>query len=57
MIEEFIKTKKLKITEIFENREILKKLIKYLKKEKGIKYTEIMEKFGITKGTMENLKK
>ena len=34
MIEEFIKTKKLKITEIFENREILKKLIKLQKNTK-----------------------
>lgn len=57
LILEFIKKEKIKVFEIFEKRDIIKKLIRYLKYEKKIKYTEIMKKLEITKGTMESLKK
>ena len=57
LILEFIKKEQIKVFEIFEKRDILKKLIRYLKYEKKIKYTEIMKKLEITKGTMESLKK
>ena len=42
--------------EILEKREVLKKLIKYLKKEKNIKYTEMMKNFDISRGIMQKLK-
>ena len=57
LILEFIKKEQIKVFEIFEKRDILKKLIRYLKHEKKIKYTDIMKKLEITKGTMERLKK
>lgn len=56
LIEEFLKKENVKIFEIFEKDDILKKLIRYLKIENKIKYTEIMKKFDITKGVMERLK-
>ena len=56
-ISEFIKKEQIKVFEIFEKRDILKKLIRYLKEVKKIKYTNIMKKLDITKGTMERLKK
>lgn len=56
-ISEFITREKIKIFEIFERDDILKKLIKYLKKSKDIKYTDIMQRLDITKGTMERLKR
>ncbi len=56
LIEEFLKKENVKIFEIFEKDDILKKLIGYLKIENKIKYTEIMKKFDITKGVMERLK-
>lgn len=55
-MEEFLKKENVKIFEIFEKDDILKKLIRYLKIENKIKYTEIMKKFDITKGVMERLK-
>ena len=55
-ISEFIKKEQIKVFEIFEKRDILKKLIKYLKEVKKIKYTNIMKRLDITKGTMERLK-
>ena len=55
-ISEFVKKEKIKVFEIFEKDDILKKLIKYLKKSKSIKYTDIMKRLDITKGTMERLK-
>ncbi len=57
LITEFLQKENVKIFEIFEKNDILKKLIKYLKKDNQIKYVYIMEKFGITKGVMERLKK
>ena len=57
LILEFIKKEQIKVFEIFEKRDILKKLIRYLKEVKKIKYTNIMKKLDITKGTMERLKK
>ncbi|MCI8444606.1 MAG: hypothetical protein HFJ37_05620 [Clostridia bacterium] len=56
-ISEFVKKEKIKVFEIFEKDDILKKLIKYLKRTKKINYTQIMKKLDITKGTMERLKK
>ena len=56
-ISEFIEKEKIKVFEIFEKDDILRKLIKYLKKSKNIKYTDIMRRLDITKGTMERLKK
>lgn len=53
---EFIKKEQINAFEIFEKRDILKKLIIYLKKVKKIKYTDIMKKLDITKGIMERLK-
>lgn len=55
-ISEFIRKEKIKVFEIFEKDDILKKLIKYLKKCKNIKYTDIMKRFDITKGAMDRLK-
>ncbi len=55
-ISDFVRKEKIKVFEIFEKDDILKKLIKYLKKYKKIKYTDIMKKFDITKGAMERLK-
>ncbi len=56
-ISEFVEKEKIKVFEIFEKDDILKKLIKYLKKTKKIRYTDIMKRLDITKGTMERLKK
>ena len=56
-ISEFIRKEEIKVFEIFEKGDILKRLVKYLKKTKNIKYTEIMKRLDITKGTMERLKK
>lgn len=55
-ISDFLKKENIKIFEIFEKRDILKKLIKYLKNDKKIKYIEIRKMFGITRGTMDRLK-
>ena len=55
-ISKFLKQNKLKIYEIFLNREKLKELILYLKEKENIKYTEIREFFEIKRGTMEGLK-
>lgn len=56
-ITEYIKMQEKDLVEIFINRKFLKKLIQYLKKEKGIKYTEIMKELEITQGIMTELKK
>lgn len=56
LIAKFIKKEQIKVFEIFEKRDILKRLIKYLKQTKQIKYTDIMKKLEITKGTIERLK-
>lgn len=55
-IQEYIKIKKCKISDIFIERLILKELIKYLKEEHKIKYTETRKFFEIKKGTMEGIK-
>ena len=52
----FFKNNKIEIYEIISNREILKKLILYLKENEKIKYTEIREFLEIKRGTMEGLK-
>lgn len=56
-ISEFIKQEDIKVFEIFQKDDILKKLIRFLKVRKNIKYTQIMKKLDITKRTMERLKK
>lgn len=56
LIAKFIKKEQMKVFEIFEKRDILKRLIKYLKQTKQIKYTDIMKRLEITKGTIERLK-
>ena len=56
-ISKFLKKENIKLFELFEKSDILKKLIRYLKIEKRIKYTQIMQELDITKGTMERLKK
>lgn len=56
-ISEFVRKEGIKVFEIFEKDDILKKLIKYLKESKKIKYTDIMKRLDITRGTMERLKK
>lgn len=48
--------KNVKIYEIFEKRELLKELVRILKKDYKIKYTETMKKLGIPKGVMKSLK-
>lgn len=53
---EFLEINKTELYEILEKREVLKKLIKYLKKEKNIKYTEMMKNFDISRGIMQKLK-
>lgn len=55
-VSRFLKDNKIKIYEIMSSREILKKLILYLKENEKIKYTEIREFFEIKRGTMEGLK-
>lgn len=55
-ISNFILKEGIKVFEIFENSDILKELIKYLKKSCKVKYVDIMRYFSITKGTMERLK-
>ena len=56
-LSQFLKQENIKVFEIFENSDILKKLIKYLKQQKNIKYTVIMKELEITRGTMERLKR
>ena len=56
-IQEFIQKENVKLFEIFEKNDILKKLIKYMKATKKIKYTDIMKKLIISRGVMERLKK
>lgn len=53
----FVINERIKVFEIFENDEVIKKLIKFLKQQKKIRYTEMMKSLDITKGTMERLKK
>ena len=53
---EFIESNKIKPCDIFANREILKKLIYFLKETCKIKYVEIRNYFEIPRGIMETLK-
>ena len=55
-ISKFLKENNINLIDIFSDRNILKKLIKYLKENANIKYTDIMKCLDITKGTMERLK-
>lgn len=54
-ISEFIKKEQVNLFEIFSNRKILIKLIKFLKNVKKIKYVQIREFLDITRGTMESI--
>ena len=55
-ITEFSKKEKIKIGDIFFDRNILIKLIDFLKNTCEIKYIEIRTFFGISRGMMDNLK-
>lgn len=55
-IEKFLKNQHLKVLSIFENRKVLKNLIKFLKDECKINYIDIMKKLEIPKGVMNKLK-
>ena len=52
---EFVKKEQIYLFEIFSNRNILRKLIKFLKNVKKIKYIQTREFFDITRGTMERI--
>ena len=53
---EFLEKENIKTFEIFEKRDILKKLIKYLKFDKKINYIEIKKYLEISRWTMDGLK-
>lgn len=55
-IRKFLVKNDKKLIQIFNDRESLKQMIKYLKEISHIKYIDIMKKLDITKGTMERLK-
>lgn len=55
-IREFKKEKVVETVDILSNREVLKRMISFLKESCGIKYIEIREFFEIPRGTMELLK-
>lgn len=52
----FVQKENIETMKIFNDREILKKLILYLKEKEKIKYVDIMKYFEISKGTMDRLK-
>lgn len=54
-ISEFIKKEQIDLFKVFSNRNILIKLIKFLKNVKKIKYIQIREFLDITRGTMEGI--
>lgn len=54
-ISEFIKKEQKNLFEIFSNRDILIKLIKFLKNVKKIRYVQIRKVLDITRGTMESI--
>lgn len=56
-IREFIEEQEKSLVEIFIDRETEKKLVKYLKEEKGLKYIEIMEELSMTTGIIRGFKK
>ncbi len=56
-INEFQKNKGIQLFEVYTDREILKELIHFLKGKYLIKYTEMMDIMGISKGTMQSLKR
>ena len=51
----FIEKEQIELYKIFEKRNSLLDLIKYLKNIEKIKYVEIMKELGISKGSMESL--
>ncbi|MBP3597130.1 MAG: transposase [Clostridia bacterium] len=55
-INEYICKQKVEIVEILSNRDKLKELVNFLKKECGIKYVEIRNYLEIPRGTMDLLK-
>lgn len=55
-IEEFLKKEDAKLFEIFENRDILKKLILFLKEKKKIKYVDMRRFFYLSRGILDRLK-
>ena len=56
-IKEFKKQKAIELVDILSNREVFKKLVKFLKEECGIKYVEIASFFEISKNKINSLKK
>ena len=56
-ISEFIKKEQIDLFKVISNRNILIKLIKFLKNVKKIKYIQIREFLGIKRGTMEVITK
>ncbi len=56
-ISEFIEKEQINLFKVLSNRDILIKLIRFLKNVKKIKYVQIRENLGITRGTMEALTK
>ena len=55
-IHEFIEKENIKIFEIFENRDILKKLVIFLKLKRKINYVQIRKYLEISRGVMDSLK-
>ena len=56
-ISEFVKKEQIDLFKVFSNREILIKLIKFLKDVKKVKYIQIRKVFDMTRGTMESIAK
>lgn len=56
-INEFKKENNVNLIDILSDREVLKKLIYFLKEDCGIKYVEIRNYFNIPRGTMDELKR
>ena len=54
-IQRFLEERKYKLFQIFEDREILRELIFYLKEKRKVTYVEIRNFFGITRGVMQRL--
>ena len=56
-ISEFVKKEQIDLFKVFSNREILIKLIKFLKDVKKVKYIQIRKVLDMTRGTMESIAK
>ena len=56
-IKEFNRTNKCELTEILSERNVLKKLVIFLKENRNIKYCETRDFFAMNKGTMDALRR